>query len=297
MESLLEEQDLTALEDADLSNPAYHDFFTDVNERMTFAITRIDFGLTRSDAKVTARIHHVDGAELYEKVLNDFLLDIVSNAFSGETFAQEETEGKLASLLADTYAMLPLRYTDTEISYPMVKTEEGWKVAALDEITVKVMSANFKSIQEEIQNLLTGGNQTRSAEGEEGSDKSVINLTPTDVIHISTQEYEVSFDRFAISQDLSGKNCLLYYYTYKNLSAEPSSAINDLTLKVFQDGKELSPGNPNDNEPALGNYYKQVEPGQTLTICEAFSLPEVSNVSVQVTDSYGDSATQVLRIQ
>ena len=68
--------------------------------------------------------------------------------------------------------------------------------------------------------------------------------------------------------------------------------------KCLMDGKELSSGNPNDNEPALGNYYKQVEPGQTLTICEAFSLPEVSNVSVQVTDnSYGDSATQVLRIQ
>ena len=298
MESLLEEKDLTALEDADLSNPAYHDFFTDVNERMSFAITRIDFGLTRSDAKVTARIHHVDGTELYEQVLTNFLLGIVSDAFSGENIALEETEGKLATLLADAYAELPLRYTDTEISYPMVKTEEGWKVAALDDITVKVMSANFKSIQEEIENILNTGSQTRSIGGEEGSEKSVINLTPTDVINIATQEYEVTYDRYTISEDLAGDNCLLYFYTYKNLSEEPSSAINHLTVKVFQDGKELAPGNPNDNEPSLGNYYKQVEPGQTLTICEAFSLPEVSNVSIQVTDkNYGDSATQVLRIQ
>lgn len=299
MQSLLVNQDLGALEDADLSNAIYHDFFTDVNEHMTFDISRIDFGLGRSDAKVTARIHHVDGTELYEKVLNDFLLDIVNTAFSGETYAQEETEGKLAVLLHDTYDNLPLRYTDTEISYPLEKTEEGWKILALDDTTVKVMSANFKSIQEEIQNLLSGGAETRqAADAEEGStDKSVFSLTPTDVISITTGEYEIKFDRFAISEDISGKPCLLYYYTYKNLSDEPSSAINDLELKVFQDGKELSVGSPNDYEAALENYYNQVEPGQTLTICQAFALPEVSNVSVQVTDSFGDSNTQVLRIQ
>ena len=45
-------------------------------------------------------------------------------------------------------------FSETDITYPVIKTDSGWKIVSLDDETVKIMSANFKSVEEEINNSL-----------------------------------------------------------------------------------------------------------------------------------------------
>ena len=297
MKSLLVNDDLAALTDADLGNPVYEDFFKDVNAKMSYRIGKTSFSLGNSESKVTARIHHIDGTELYEKVLNEFVLDIVSSAFSGETISKDDTQSKLVTLLNRFSGEVPDSYTDTEITYQLTKTEEGWKVNALDDQTVKVMSANFKSIEEEIESLLTRPDpDSASGEGQEGGDRTVFSLTKTNVINLGTDQFEVQFTDYKVAKDFAGNDCLLFFYNYTNNAEDISSAMIDVDLKAFQDGVELAQAIPNDNDAALENYYREVGSGETIPICQAFSLLSDTNVSVQATDSNGDISTQLIRL-
>ena len=56
MESMIQSSDLTALDNADIRDAAYTDFFSEINKKMTYKITRNRFDIQNGTASVTAHI-------------------------------------------------------------------------------------------------------------------------------------------------------------------------------------------------------------------------------------------------
>ena len=150
MESMLQSADLSALDNADVRNATYESFFKSINAKMTWKITKTRFSFQDGTAEVTARIRYVDGSDIYRETVTEFLRQIVSSAFSGESLTEQETQDKLAAILIEKASSLEDKFSETDIVYPMIKVNGQWKVTALDDETVKIMSANFKSVEDEI---------------------------------------------------------------------------------------------------------------------------------------------------
>ena len=99
MESMIQSSDLTALDNADIRDAAYTDFFSEINKKMTYKITRNRFDIQNGTASVTAHITYIDGTNIYKATITEFLRQIVSNAYAGNQLTEEETQAKLASIL------------------------------------------------------------------------------------------------------------------------------------------------------------------------------------------------------
>lgn len=152
MASHLQSSDLSALDDADLRNPAFQEFFSDINKKMTYEIKKNKFDMQNGTAQITVNIRHIDGSNIYKDAVNEFLRQIVSVALSGEYFPESrtETQDKLASILAEKAGSAEDVFTETEITFPLIRENKSWKIVALDEETVGIMSANFQNAAEEI---------------------------------------------------------------------------------------------------------------------------------------------------
>ena len=77
MESMLQSSDLSALDNADIRNAAYTDFFTAINKKMTYKITGNRFRLQDGTASITAHIKYIDGTSIYKETITEFLRQIV----------------------------------------------------------------------------------------------------------------------------------------------------------------------------------------------------------------------------
>ena len=68
---------------------------------MTWSITKTSFSFQNGTADVTARIRYIDGSDIYRETVTEFLRQIVSSAFSGESLTEQETQEKLAAILME----------------------------------------------------------------------------------------------------------------------------------------------------------------------------------------------------
>lgn len=297
MEGMLQSNDLSALDDADLRNEAYTEFFKSINEKMTFKIIRNDFSLNNGTARITARIQYIDGTEIYKETVIEFLRQIASKALSGESPTQEDAQTQLASILCEKVKTTTPVYSETDILYPVIKTDNTWKIVSLDDATVKLMSANVKNIENEINQTLDGSAQNTSddpaASGTDGSQ--------TDSIDMTTTNFQIRYTRHQTTNDYAGNPCLLVYYDYTNLSSVPSSAMVDVSLSAYQNDTVLSAAIPDTNDDALDHYMAEIQPGETVSVCQAFSLNDTSDVTLVAGEglSFGGGATtsQVLQLQ
>ena len=98
MAELLQNGDITVLDEADITNAAYTAFFTSVNQKMDYDIAGTDFDILNGTANITAHIRYIDGSDIYRDTITEFLKQIVSTAFSGETLTEDQTQQQLASL-------------------------------------------------------------------------------------------------------------------------------------------------------------------------------------------------------
>lgn len=294
MESLLQSKDLTALDDADVRNHIYSDFFAEINQKMTYEITKNDFDLQNGTAQVTARIKYIDGSDVYKQTISEFLRQMVSSAFSGNSLTEEETQQKLASILDEQFQNTENKFAETEITYPVIKVNDQWKIVSLDDETVKIMSANFKSVEDEIQASLenmdaepTPDTQPAAAEG--------------DVIDMNGEKFTIQYTQFRVANDFAGKPCLMFYYNYTNNSDTASSAMVDLKLQAYQNGALLEATIPEENDAAVDAYMSEIQPGETKNICQVFSLPGTEDVTIQAEEAFdlgdGASTSQIVKVQ
>ena len=101
MKNLLQSNDMSALDNADVTNAAYESFFKSINAKMTWSITKTSFSFQNGTADVTARIRYIDGSDIYRETVTEFLRQIVSSAFSSASSRlclPQEPEWKMTRL-------------------------------------------------------------------------------------------------------------------------------------------------------------------------------------------------------
>lgn len=293
MQSHLQSADLSALDNADVTNAAYESFFKSINAKMTWSITKTSFSFQNGTADVTARIRYIDGSDIYRETVTEFLRQIVSSAFSGESLTEQETQEKLAAILMEKSDSLEDKFSEADITYPMIKVDGQWKVTSLDDETVKIMSANFKSVEDEI-------SQTLSASSEEADGSSSENAqapaASDGTIDLSNERFSIHYTRNVVSTDFGGEPCLLVYYDYTNNGSGASSAMVDVNLTAYQNGASLEAAIPANSDSAIDAFMKEIQPGETVNVCQAFSLKDMSPVTLQAVDAFGlDTSVTVVQ--
>lgn len=295
MESLLQSSDLSALDNADIRNAAYTDFFTAINQKMTYKITGNRFDIQNGTASVTAHITYVDGTNIYKETITEFLRQIVASAYSGAQLSEEETQEKLASILNEKAKSSEKdEFLEADIIYPLIKTNEGWKIVSLDDATVKIMSANFKSVEDEINNSLNNMDN-------DSSSSSAPEATESDTLNLTTDKFTIKYKKHTITKDFAGNPCIMIYYDYTNHSSSASSAMVDVNLKAYQHGEVCDAAIPENNDDAIDHYTAEIQPEQTVTVCQAFTLTDESDVTVQAQEAFSfdedATASQILKVK
>ena len=256
MESMLQSADLSALDNADVRNATYESFFKSINAKMTWKITKTRFSFQDGTAEVTARIRYVDGSDIYRETVTEFLRQIVSSAFSGESLTEQETQDKLASILMEKASSLEDKFSETDIVYPMIKVNGQWKVTA---------------------------------------------ATSDGTIDLSNQRFSIHYTRNVVSTDFGGEPCLLVYYDYTNNGESSSSAMVDVNLTAYQNDAALEAAIPANSDEAVDAFMKEIQPGETVNVCQAFSLNDMSPVTLHASDAFGldtgITAAQTLNLQ
>lgn len=306
MENLLQSHDLSALDDADIRDSAYTDFFTTINKKMTYKITKNKFDIQNGTAKVTVHMKYIDGTNIYAATIQEYTRKVAVAAYAGKTMTQDDIQEMLASLLTENASTADEKYSDIDITYPLIKIGDEWKIVSLDDTTVKVMCANFKNVKDEISSQLnddsSDSSSDASADSTEPSDTSDSAQTAGSSIDITTDKFSVRFKQFAVSKDYGGNSCLMIYYDYTNSGDSQSSAFVDFTLQASQNGESLEGTYPEANDTAVDTYMNTIDPGKTVTVCQVFLLKDTtSDVTLQGKEtlnvSGGQTTSQVLKLQ
>lgn len=222
MESMIQSSDLSALDNADIRNTAYTDFFSEINKKMTYKITKNRFDIQNGTASVTAHITYIDGTNIYKATITEFLRQIVSNAYAGNQLSEDETQETLASILNEQAKKVEKdEFSEADITYPLIKTNSGWKIVSLDDETVKIMSANFKSVEDEINNSLN------NTDSEDSSASSAPEASADDTLNLTTDKFTIKYTKHVITKDFAGNPCIMVYYDYTNNESTASSAMVD----------------------------------------------------------------------
>ena len=293
MESMIQSSDLSSLDNADIRNAAYTDFFSEINKKMTYKITKKRFDIQNGTASITAHITYIDGTDIYKATITEFLRQIVSNAYAGNQLSEDETQEKLASILNEQAKKVEKDvFSETDITYPVIKTNSGWKIVSLDDETVKIMSANFKSVEDEINNSLNNMDSDASSAPEASED---------DTLNLTTDKFTIKYTKHTITKDFAGNPCIMIYYDYTNNTSSPSSAMVDVSLKAYQHGETCEAAIPENNDDAIDHFTAEIQPGQTVNVCQAFTLTDESDVTVQAQEAYSFDedaiAKQILKVK
>lgn len=290
MKLLLQSNDMSALDDASITDEAYNSFFQTINQKLSYKITKTKFNFTSGTAEVTARITYIDATDIYKEAMTEFLKSIVSTAFSGGTLTEEETQEQLASLLAEKAQTTEDNFVTENITYPLIQADGMWKIVALDDDTVRIMSGNFTNVQDEINSSLN------EAETGAATDTTASN---TGTIDMTTDTFSIHYTKATVTTDYAGASCIMVYYDYTNNSSETSSALVDVNVRAYQNGVSLEATIPATDEAAVDNYMAEVSPGQTVTICQVYALNDTSDVTLEASEFLGGStaATQVVPVQ
>lgn len=113
--------------------------------------------------------------------------------------------------------------------------------------------------------------QAAPAQAAAGFDFSNDNLTMKYVSH-------------EIGKDLNGNTCVIIYYDYTNKTAEPIPALWATMIRVTQNGDKCSDAflTDNTNQPFEDYYSVETAPGATTRVAEAFSISDMSDITVEV---------------
>ncbi|MGN8783901.1 DUF5067 domain-containing protein [Blautia sp. HCP3S3_D9] len=296
MESMIQSSDLSALDNADIRNTAYTDFFSEINKKMTYKITKNRFDIQNGTASVTAHITYIDGTNIYKATITEFLRQIVSNAYAGNQLSEDETQETLASILNEQAKKVEKdEFSEADITYPLIKINSGWKIVSLDDETVKIMSANFKSVEDEINNSLN------NTDSEDSSASSAPEASADDTLNLTTDKFTIKYTKHVITKDFAGNPCIMVYYDYTNNESTASSAMVDVSLKAYQHGEACEAAIPENNDDAIDHFTAEIQPGQTVNVCQAFTLTDESDVTVQAQEAFSFDedavAKQILKVK
>lgn len=294
MASYIQTEDLSVLNGTDIRNEAYTDFFRSMCQKITYEIVKTHFDFTNGTANVTVRLNYIDGSEIYKKASTDFIRQIASASFAGTEMTDEEMNQALADTLVRVSAETEDHYLVAEVSYPMISIDGVWKVISLDEETIKIMSANFSTVESELEQSVSEAQNGKQVSMEKS-------ISESDVIDLQTDRFSIHYTQYRISKDIAGKPCILVYYEYTNKDKNNSMPMIDISLQAFQNQTALEVAIPETTEEALDMYTSEIEPKKTVIVCQAFSLADQSDVTLKASEAFvfggGNVTSQILKVQ
>lgn len=114
-------------------------------------------------------------------------------------------------------------------------------------------------------------------------------------------DYDVEIKSAITTTDYEGNPAIVVTYSWTNNSDETTSCMASVIASAFQDGVELETAIIMDDSVFDANpYMKDVRPGTTIDIQQAFELTSSSNVEIEITElfSFDDKAvTETFQIQ
>ena len=87
------------------------------------------------------------------------------------------------------------RFTSIDITYPLIEADGKWKIVSLDADTVKVMSANFTNVQDEINQSLAEMNNSENAGVE-----ATVTPAETTSIDMDNDHFTLRLKEFRVTQ-------------------------------------------------------------------------------------------------
>ena len=277
LEGMTQSSDMSALDGTDLMLPVFHDFFLENNRKLTYEVANTRLKIGDGTSQVTVHLKYLDNTEVYRAALSELLRQVVEKDISEDFSGNTEVQQTILSLLKEKSSELEESYIETDVVYNLVKLDNEWKLVALDRETVRAITANCTSVQQEIDRLQAGGSQDIDNRYlEEDANAGSFNL--------DTEDYAIAYASHEISTDYAGDPCLLLFYDYTNKSEYPSGALIDVSITVFQHGEACDPAIPAANINETDSFLKEVKPGETLRVCQAFALSDLSDVTVQSYD-------------
>ena len=116
--------------------------------------------------------------------------------FPAATLTEEETQQKLASLLEEKSGSVEDKFTSIDITYPLIEADGKWKIVSLDADTVKVMSANFTNVQDEINQSLAEMNRIQKTQ----VSKQLSHQLETTSIDMDNDHFTLRLKEFRVTQ-------------------------------------------------------------------------------------------------
>lgn len=119
-----------------------------------------------------------------------------------------------------------------------------------------------------------------------GSDGSLVSAPLFDY---DIDNCHITYTRHEIAKDYKGNECLVIYYNYTNKRSDEVSAMgNSAYLSLYQDGVQMDHATlPFDSKnEAVSNHYKNVMPGVTIEVAEAFKIDDRSEVTLVINDIF-----------
>ena len=100
------------------------------------------------------------------------------------------------------------------------------------------------------------------------------------------EDYYVSLTKSeVVDSDEDGEKAIRIYFDFTNNSEEVNSFSNLFSLVAMQDGIQLTTTWADTSVPEDDNLFSDVQPGETITIAECYTLHDTgSSVAVQVVD-------------
>ncbi|MDO5336468.1 MAG: DUF5067 domain-containing protein [Eubacteriales bacterium] len=270
--------DLSPLEEAHVTDSAYEEFFRRANAFMTYDIGKTSYRFT--NATVSAVIQYADGTEIYKQTISDITKQIASSAFSGDEKSAEDLNSEFSRYLSENSASLGQSFSSISLDFQLIKENGKWYVDAISDDMAQVLSVNFLSAEQELT-----ASMSQISEGSQ--ETSVPQASAEDRIDLIAKTFTIQYTGHQLSQDMNGNPCLLVYYNYTNLAADPSSAMVDVNLRAYQNGQLLEASLSAEDDAALDQYMESSPSGQTVSVCQAFALLDsVSDVTLAASEAY-----------
>lgn len=293
MASMLQSQDLSILNNTNIRDEAYEEFFRTESSKLSYEVVKNNFSLTSGTADVTLRVNYVDCTDIYQTAMGDVITGIRSASLKEKKMSAKEITDALSQAILNASKTAADQFVITEVTYPMIRTNEDWKVVTIDDETLKIMSANFTNAEQALYDNIASAGEGKQVEFEQP-------VGEHEKIDMETANFTLTFTQARVGTDFTGAPCLMIYYDYTNNSDKALSPMTTVQLRATQSGASLQGAIPETKEDTLDHFMSEVAPGQTINVCQPFTLNDKSDVTLYAADASdldGATSSQIIKIR
>ena len=91
---------------------------------MTYKITKNKFDIQNGTARITVHMKYIDGTNIYAATIQEYTRKVAVAAYAGKEMTQDDIQEMLAALLAENASTADEKYSEIDITYPLIKIRQ-----------------------------------------------------------------------------------------------------------------------------------------------------------------------------